>query len=200
MKTRKVAAFLPLLASIGLGIVALAVPFLLANHYIIVEGARHSADSYLFFLWGKYYTVAGSKMIQSQMILYTFGDFPMYAMVTIVIGILFAVLSMFSGRGIVLGFKGREFKFKLNTNPIWLQFTSLALLLGSYLYLREAVGALVLALIVNNYVVEHGPAVDFLLGSIFAMVLTIILTLMKLRKENVKESLKIQPQQKAQSQ
>lgn len=186
MKTKKVAAFLPLLAGIGLGIVALAVPFLLANHYIIVEGARHPADSYLFFLWGKYYTVAGAKMIQSQMILYTLGDFPMYAMIAIIIGILFAVLSMFSGRGIVLGFKGREFKFKLNTSPIWLQFTSLALLLGAYLYMKEAARVLVMALMVNNYVVEYGPAIDFLLGSIFAMVLTIVLTLIKLRKESLK--------------
>src|SRR3990167_10084230 len=182
MRTRKVAAFLPLLASIGLGIVSLTVPFLLANHYRIVEGVRYSVDNYLFFLWGKYYTVTGAKMIQSKMVLYTLGDFPMYAMIAIIIGILFAVISMFAGRGIVLGFKGREFKLKLDTNPIWLQVSAFALFLASYLYLKEATQVLVMALMVNNYVVEHGPAIDFLLGSIVAMVFTIGMTLVKLRK------------------
>lgn len=199
MKTRKVAAFLPLLASIGLGIVSLAVPFLLANHYIWVEGERHPADNYLFFLWGKYYTVAGAKLIQSKMVLYTFGDFPMYAMITIIIGILFAVLSMFAGRGIVLGFKGREFKFRLNTNPVWLQITSFTLFLAAYMYMNEATKALSATLIKSNYIVEHGPAIDFMLGSMIALVLTIIMTIMKLRKESRKAQLQISTQSSLQS-
>lgn len=186
MKTKKVAAFLPLLTSIGLGIVSLAVPFLLANHYIFVEGTRYSADNYLFFLWGKYYTVTGANLIQSKMIMYSFGDFPMYAMIAVVIGLLFGIVSMFAGRGIVLGLKGREFKFKLDINPIWLQITSFALLLASYLYMSEASKALAFALTKNNYMVGYGPSIDFLLGSMLAMVLTVVMTIMKLRKENRK--------------
>lgn len=193
MKTRKVAAFLPLLVSIGLGIVAIAVPFLLAKHFVNVEGTMYNVDNYLFFFWGKYYTVTGSNLIQSKMILYTLGDYPMYAMIAIVIGTLFAVLSMITGRGIVLGFKGRELKFKLNTNPIWLQFTSFSLLLAAYLYMKEANRLLVMALIVNNYTVEYGPAVEFLLGSMLAMALTMIMTLIKLRKDSQKTQ-KTQPQ------
>lgn len=186
MKTRKVAAFLPLMTSIGLGIVSLAVPFLLANHYIFADGTRYSADNYLFFLWGKYYTVAGAKLIQSKMVMYSLGDFPMYTMIVVIIGLLFGVLSMFAGRGIVLNIKGRMLKLKLDTNPVWLQITSFALLLASYLYLAEASKALAYALVVNNYVTEQGPSIDFLLGSILAMILTIVLTIAKSWKESRK--------------
>lgn len=184
MKTRKVAAFLPLISSVGMGIVSLAVPFLLANHYIFAEGIRYSADNYLFFLWGKYYTVAGSKMIQSKMVMYSLGDFPMYAMIAIIIGILFAVISMFAGRGIILNIKGRVLKLKLDTNPIWLQVMSLAFLLGSYLYLNEASKALTYALVKNNYVVEIGPSIDFLLGAILAIVMTMVMTIAKSWKDS----------------
>lgn len=184
MKTRKVAAFLPLMASIGLGIVALAVPFLLANHYIFADGTRYSADNYLFFLWGKYYTVAGTKMIQSKMVMYSLGDFPMYAMAAVVIGLLFGVISMFAGRGVVLNIKGRTLKLKLDTNPVWLQIVSFAFLLAPYLYLNEASKALAYALIINNYVVESGPSIDFLLGSLIAMAITVAMTIAKSWKEN----------------
>jgi hypothetical protein len=186
MKTRKVAAFLPLMASIGLGIVSLAVPFLLANHYIFADGTRYSADNYLFFLWGKYYTVAGANMIQSKMVMYSIGDFPMYALVTVIIGLLFGIISMFAGRGIVLNIKGRTLKLKLDTNPVWLQIASFAFLLAPYLYLNEASKALAYALIVNNYIVESGPSIDFLLGSLVAMAITIAMTIAKSWKENRK--------------
>lgn len=184
MKVKKVAAFLPLMTSIGLGIVSLVVPFLLANHYIFADGTRYSADNYLFFLWGKYYTVAGTKMIQSKMVMYSLGDFPIYAMISIAIGLLLGTLSMISGRGIVLNVKGRTLKLKLDTNPIWLQIASFAFLLAPYLYLNEASKALAYALIIDNYIVESGPSIDFLLGSMLAMAITIIMTTSRLWKEN----------------
>ena len=77
MKTKRVASMLPLLAGIGMGIAALASPFISANHYVMAEGKRFTADHLLFFFWGKYYTVAGANLIQSQMDTYDFGDFPM---------------------------------------------------------------------------------------------------------------------------
>lgn len=193
MKTKKVATVLPLLAGIGLGIVSLAVPFLLANHYIWAEGKRYSADNYLFFFWGKYYTVAGTKMIQSQMVMYDFGDFPTYAMIAVVIGLVLAAISFFGGRGLILNIKGRELKMTLDYNPIWLQIYSTGLLLIAYIYMNEAIKSILMpALQTNNYVIDYGPSFDFLLGSIIAMSLSVVMTTVKYlkTKNNIKPDIK----------
>jgi hypothetical protein len=187
MKTKKVATFLPLLAGIGFGVVSLAVPFLLANHYIFVEGVRYSADNYLFFLWGKYYTVAGSNLIQSRTVMYDFGDFPIYAMIAVAIGMIFAAISMFSGKGLILNVKGRVLKFKVDINPIWLQATSVALVLMSYIYMNTATTALIRTLVTNNYITESGPSMQFMLGSILALSITTIMTAAKYMKDNNKD-------------
>lgn len=179
MKRKKVSAVMPLLAGIGLGIVSLALPFLLANHYIWAEGKRYSADNLLFFFWGKYYTVAGTKMIQSKMVMYDLGDYPIYAMITIAIGLVLAAISIFGGRGIILNIKGREVKFKFDTNPIWLQTYSVLLLIIAYIYMNNATEYLVNTLERDNYFVEYGPALDFLLGSLIAMVTSIVMTTVK---------------------
>jgi len=189
MKTKKVASSLPLLAGIGLGIVSLTVPFLLANHYIWAEGVRYSADNYLFFFWGKYYTVAGTNTIESRMITYDFGDFPMYAMVTIIIGLIMGLVSMFAGRGLILSLKGREVKLKLDTNPVWLQTAAVALVLASYLYMNEASKALTRGLEMANYVVEYGPSFDFLLGSLVAFVMSTLMTAAKFLKSEKSQNL-----------
>lgn len=182
MKTKKVALVMPLLASIGFGIISLAVPFLLANHYIWAEGKKYSADNYLFFLWGKYYTVAGSKMIQSQMVMYDFGDYSIYAMIGIIIGLILATISIFGGRGLILNIKGREFKLKIDTNPIWLQIYAALLFAIAYVYMREGTRDLITALLINNYIVEYGPSLDFLLGSIVAIVISVSITAAKYLK------------------
>lgn len=184
MKTRKVASSLPLLAGMGLSIVALAVPFLLANHYIFVETTRYSADNYLFFFWGKYYTVSGANMIQSQMMLYDQGDFPVYAMAFIIIGIILGAISLFGGRGLVLNIKGRELKLKLDTNPVWLQAIATVLILVSYLYMNRAIDILSNVLREDAYTVEYGPALDFLLGGIVAMAISTLMTARKFLKES----------------
>jgi hypothetical protein len=183
MKTRKVAAMLPLLAGIGLGIAALAVPFLVANHYIMAEGKRYAADNLLFFFWGKYYTVAGANLIQSQIDVYDFGDFPIYAMAVIIIGLILAVVSMFGGRGVILNIKGRVLKLKLDTSPIWLQMFATILILLSYIYMNDATGILTTQLQMANYTVENGPSTDFLLGSIIALIISTTMTAVKFLKD-----------------
>lgn len=185
MKTRKVASMLPLLAGIGLGIVAIATPFLIANHYIFAEGKMFTADNYLFFFWGKYYTVAGANLVQSQMITYDLGDFPIYAMIVTAIGLILAAVSMFGGRGVILSIKGRTLKLKLDTNPAWLQLFAVIFVTLSYFYMSNASDMLTKELQANNYVVENGPSSDFLLGSIVALTISAIMTAVKfLKKDN----------------
>lgn len=183
MKTRKVATPLPILASIGFAIVVLAVPFIVANHYIFVENMKYSADSYLFFFWGKYYTVTGTNLIQSQTIMYDLGDFPIYAMMFIVAGIILGAMSVFGGRGLVLNVKGREMRLKLDKNPMWFQMPAMILLLVSYIYMNVAAGSFANVLRANGYTVESGPALDFLLGSIVAMTISILMTAGKYLKD-----------------
>lgn len=183
MKTRKVAAMLPLLAGIGLGIASLALPFLIGNHYVMSDGKRFTADNLLFFFWGKYYTVAGANLIQSQADMYDFGDFPVYAMAVIIIGLILAAVSMFGGRGIILNIKGRVLKLKLDTNPVWLQMFATILIFLSYVYMNNASEILTFQLQANNYAVEHGPSTDFLLGSIVALTISTVMTAVKFLKE-----------------
>lgn len=179
MKTKKVGAILPLLAGIGLSIISLTLPFIMANHYIFAEGKRYSADNYLFFFWGKYYTVAGANLIQSQAITNDFGDWPLYVMISIIIGLIIAALSMFGGRGLVLNIKGRNLKLKFDINPVWLQASATILILASYLYTTNALSDLVTLLQANNYVVEYGPSLDFLLGGLIALIISTIMTSVK---------------------
>jgi len=184
MKTKKAASMLPLLAGIGFGIIALASPFLLANHYVWAQGVRYSADNYLFFFWGKYYTVAGEKLIQSSTVLYDLGDFPVYAMGAVIIGMISGAVSLLGGRGLMFTIKGRTFKAKLDFNPILLQFSAFAFVLMSYLYMNNASKILVIALMKANYVVDYGPSFDFLLGSILMFSVSTIVTAVKFLKEN----------------
>jgi MFS-type transporter involved in bile tolerance (Atg22 family) len=183
MKTRRVASMMPLLASIGFGIIALATPFLVANHYIMVDNKSYNVDNYLFFFYAKYYTVTGVNMIQSQTAVYDFGDFPIYSMAAIIIGMALEVASIFGGRGIVMNVKGRVLKMKLDTNPVYLQVFGLAMLIMSYIYLGRGSALLGLDLEFNNYVVENGPAVEFLFGSIIALSIATIMTGAKYLKE-----------------
>jgi hypothetical protein len=183
MKTKRVASMMPLLASIGFGIAALASPFLLANHYIMVDNKSYNVDNYLFFFWAKYYTVTGVNMIQSQTSMYDFGDFPIYAMAAIIIGLVLGAVSAFGGRGIMLNIKGRELKIKLDTNPVYLQIFGLIFLIMSYIYLGRGSTLLGLDLQFNNYVIENGPAVEFLFGSIIALSISTIMTAAKYLKE-----------------
>ncbi len=182
MKTKRYGSILPLVAGIAFGIVALAVPFLLANHYIMVEGKRYSTDNYLFLYWARYYTVTGTNLIQSQMDTYDFGDFPVYAMIVIIIGLILAVISMFAGRGIILNIKGREIKIKLDINPLWLQMAAAVLVIVSHIYMTGATEVLATTLKMDNYVVENGPSMDFLLGSAIALAISTIMTTVKFLK------------------
>lgn len=184
MKTKRVASMLPLLAGIGMGIAALASPFLSANHYVFAEGKKYTADNLLFFFWGKYYTVAGANLIQSQMDTYDFGDFPMYAMAVIIVGLILAAVSMFGGRGIILNIKGRILKLKLDTNPIWLQMFATIFIVLSYIYMSNASTMLTTELQMDRYVAENGPALDFLLGSAVALAISTIMTTVKFLKDD----------------
>jgi cytochrome c biogenesis protein CcdA len=183
MKTKRVASMLPLLVGIGLGIAALASPFLSANHYIFAEGKRYTADHLLFFFWGKYYTVAGANAIQSQMDTYDFGDFPVYAMAVVALGLILGIVSMFGGRGIVLNIKGRILKLKLDINPVWLQMFATIFVILSYIYMNGATSVLIRELQMDNYASEYGPSVDFLLGSAIALCISTIMTATKFLKE-----------------
>lgn len=183
MKTKRVASMMPLLASLGFGIIALVTPFLLANHFIVVDNKNYNVDNYLFFFYAKYYTVTGVNMVQSQTILYDFGDFPIYAMAAIIIGMILEVASIFGGRGIVLNIKGRELKIKLDTNPVYLQVFGLVMLTMSYIYLGRGSALLGLDLQLNHYVVENGPAIEFLFGSIIALCVSTVMTAAKYLKE-----------------
>lgn len=187
MKTKRVASMLPLLAGIGMGIAALASPFLSANHYVFAEGKRYTADHLLFFFWGKYYTVAGANEIQSQMDTYDFGDFPLYSMAVIILGLILATVSMFGGRGIILNIKGRILKLKLDINPVWLQMFATIFIVLSYIYMTNATGILSTALQMDNYVPEDGPSVDFLLGSAIALAISTIMTASKFLKDDSKK-------------
>jgi len=182
VKTKKVGG-VPLLAGIGLGIVSLFTPFLLANHYVWVEKTRYSTDSYLFFFWGKYYTVSGTNLVQSAMTYYDFGDFPIYPMIAIIIALILEAVSILGGRGLILNIKGREVKLKFDINPIWLQIYSAALLILAYVYMNDAVMTLIIALQMNNYVVEFGPSLDFLLGSLVAIGVSVVMAAVKLLKK-----------------
>lgn len=184
MKTRRVASMLPLLVGIGLGIAALASPFLSANHYVFAEGKRYTADHLLFFFWGKYYTVAGANAIQSQMDLYDFGDFPVYVIAVVALGLILGTVSMFGGRGIILNIKGRVLKLKLDINPVWLQMFATIFVILSYVYMNNATNLLIGELQMDNYVSEYGPSVDFLLGSAAALAISTVMTAMKLLKED----------------
>jgi len=193
MKTKRVASMMPLLASIGFGIITLATPFLLANHNIMVDNKSYSVDNYLFFFWAKYYTVTGVNMVQSQTSMYDFGDFPIYAMAAIVIGMVLEVASIFGGRGIILNIKGRLLKLKLDINPVWLQMFATIFIVLSYIYMTNATGILSTALQMDKYVPEDGPSLDFLLGSAIALAISTIMTATKFLKEsNKKEENKIQ--------
>ncbi len=186
MKTKRVASMLPLLAGIGMGIAALASPFLSANHYVFAEGKRYTADHLLFFFWGKYYTVAGANAIQSQMDTYDFGDFPLYTMAVIVLGLILGAVSMFGGRGIVMNVKGRILKLKLDINPLWLQLFATIFVVLSYIYMTDATRILSTALEMDRYVPEDGPAVEFLLGSSVALAISTIMTATKFLKGDSK--------------
>jgi hypothetical protein len=184
MKTKRVASMLPLLAGIGLGIAAIASPFLSSSHYVFADGVRYTADHLLFFFWGKYYTVAGANAIQSQLDTYDFGDFPMYAMSVVVLGLILGTISMFGGRGIILNIKGRVLKLKLDINPVWLQLFATIFVFLSYIYMNNATNLLIGDLQMDNYVSEYGPSVDFLLGSAVALGISTIMTATKYMKED----------------
>jgi len=170
------ASMLPLITGIAMAIASLNMPWLTANHYRIIEGVRYSVDSYLFFFWGKYYTVTGSKLSQSYTTVYSLGDFPIYAMVAIAIAILLGAISFFGGRGTILNIKGRELKLRFSMNPIWLLASSSILLILSYIYMKEAAYQVIIPLEMNRYTVEYGPSLDFLLGSIVAFMVTTVMT------------------------
>jgi hypothetical protein len=194
MKTKRVASMLPLLAGIGLGIAALASPFLSASHFIMADGKQYTADHLLFFFWGKYYTVAGANNIQSQMDMYDFGDFPIYTMIVVIFGLVLGAVSMFGGRGIVLNVKGRMLKLKLDINPVWLQLFATIFVLLSYIYMTDATRILSYNLRMDNYVPESGPSVDFLLGSALALGISTVMTAVKYMKgDNKIEDKKTQP-------
>lgn len=190
MKTKTIASSLPLLAGIALGAAALFTPFLVANHWILTGTGRYNVDNYLFFFWGKYYTVTGANSIASMMIMYDMGDFPMYAMILIVLGIITGASSILAGRGVVLNIKGRVLKMKLDVNPVWLQAASVAMLLLSYLYMGIAVKGLDTMLLKGNYELTSGPALDFLAGSMFAFIMSMVLTGWKFLKEEDAKSKK----------
>jgi len=184
MKTKKVAASLPLMAGIILGAIGLTMPFLRADHYIYVDATtRNSVDNYQFFFWGKYYTVAGSKAVLSKMVLYDFGDFPVYAMAAIILALVLAAASIFAGRGLVMSVKGKELKLKLDINPIWFQIPAATLIALSLVYMNEGIKLLGLVLEQNLYVVETGVAIDFLLGSVASLVIATIMTATRFLKE-----------------
>ncbi len=186
MKTKRVASMLPLLAGIGMGIAALASPFLSASHYIFAEGKRYTADHLLFFFWGKYYTVTGSNLIKSQMEIYDFGDFPIYTMAVVIIGLILGIVSTLGGRGIVLNIKGRILKLKLDTNPVWFQMFATIFVALSYIYMNNATGKLATVLLIDNYIPEYGPSIDFLLGSAVALAISTIMTASKFLREGSK--------------
>lgn len=183
MKTKKIAASLPLIAGIILGVIGLTLPFAKADHWIFVETTRYNVDNYLFFFWGKLYTVTGAKAQMSKMILYDFGDFPVYVMITIALALIFAAASIFAGRGLVLNVKGREFKLKLDINPLWLQIPATLLIIFSIIYLDGATKDLARLLAANNYIMTGGPAIEFLLGSIVAMTIAAIMTAVRLLRD-----------------
>lgn len=189
MKTKKIAASLPLMAGIILGVIGLTLPFAKADHWIFVETTKYNVDNYLFFFWGKYYTVTGSRAIMSKMVLYDFGDFPVYVMIAIALALVFAVASIFAGRGLVLNVKGREFKLKLDINPLWLQIPAALLIVFSIIYLDRATQMLARMLVANNYITTAGPAIDFLLGSVAALSIATIMTAMRLFKDRKKVSM-----------
>lgn len=188
MKTKKVAASLPLIAGIILGAIGLTMPFLRADHYIWVENVRNSVDNYLFFFWGKLYTVTGSKVAMSKTVLYDLGDFPIYAMVAIILALVFASVSIFAGRGLVLGIKGRELKLKLDINPVWFQIPAVILTVASLIYMNEGIKMLTPILETNNYIVERGVALDFLSGSIVALAVAIVMTAARFLKDKKQET------------
>jgi hypothetical protein len=191
MKTKKFAVSLPLLACLVLGISSIAAPFLLAGHYVSVyagdSGAnKYNVDNYIFFLWGKYYTVVGTQNILSRTIMYDLGDFPVYAMIMITVAIIMAAASLFTGRGLVANVKGKVLKLKMDINPLWFQGSAFALLLLSYVYLQAGVKMLDTWLLHNDYEVQTGISLDLLMGSIVALAITLVMTVIKSRKEKGK--------------
>ena len=190
MKTKKVTASLPILACVLLGIASLGAPFLMANHYIYVGDTRYSVDNYLFFLWGKYYTVVGTQQISSSTVMYDLGDFPVYAMIMIAVALIAAVMSLFSGRGLVLNVKGRILKIRMDTNPLWFQSSAVALLLIAYVYLGDGAKFLETRLLSNNYEVQNGLSFDLLLGSLVSLVISSFMTGLKFLKDKGEKSVR----------
>lgn len=189
MRTKKVAASLPLLACVLLGIASLGAPFLMANHYIYVGDTRYSADNYLFFLWGKYYTVVGTQQISSSTVMYDLGDFPVYTMIMIAVALIIAVMSLFSGRGLILNIKGRVLRIRMDMNPLWFQGSAVALLLISYVYLGDGAKFLEARLLINNYEVQNGLSFDLLLGSLVSLVMSLFITALKFLKNKGDKSI-----------
>ena len=187
MKTKTIASSLPLLAGIALGIVSLSIPFLIANHWITTGTGRYNVDNYLFFFWGKYYTVTGTQQIMSQMVMYDLGDFPIYAMVVVAVGIIVGALSTIAGRGLIINVKGRVLSIKLDVNPLWLQTAAVGILLFAYLYMGQAIKGFEQVLLMANYEITNGPAFDFLAGSIVAFVISTVMTGLKFWKEETKK-------------
>ncbi len=192
MKTKKITASLPLLACVLLGIASLGVPFLMANHYIYVGDTRYSTDNYLFFLWGKYLTVVGTQQISSATTMYDLGDFPVYAMILIIMAIAIASVSIFSGRGLILNIRGRVLKIRLDMNPLWFQVTGVALLLIAYVYLGDGAKMLEATLLRSNYEIQNGLSFDFLLGSLVSLVMSSFITGIKFLKDKGEKPVKIE--------
>ncbi len=190
MKTKKISISLPLLACIVLGITSLAMPFLVASHYVYLysgdtnSNTRYNVDNYIFFLWGKYYTVTGTQQILSQTVMYDLGDFPVYVMIMVTGALVLAVASVFCGRGLVVNVKGKILKLRMDVNPLWFQGSAIAFLFVSYVYLGYGVKMLDTWLLQNNYEVQNGLTQDLLSGSIVALAVTLIMTAIKSRKEN----------------
>lgn len=190
MKNRKLSVSLPLLACIILGLSALGAPFLIANHYVSVYASgpnsniRYNVDNYVFFLWGKYYTVTGTQQILSQIVTYDLGDFPLYTMILIIVSLVLAAFSIFCGRGLVVNVKGKVLKLRIDVNPLWFQAPAFVLLLVSYVYLGDGTKMLDIWLLKNNYEVQNGMVLDLLSGSIIALAITLVMTAIKLKKED----------------
>lgn len=153
------------------------------------DGQVANIDNVAYFLWGHQYTVSGPKVSQSQFVAYNWEDFPFYSMILVIIAIIIGVLSLAHGRGTNMVIKGREIKLKVSTNPLVLLTISAILISIAAIYLYFAANATVIPLLkeYNYNIVEYGYGLKFMVVSVVAFLISIVMTLFDYRKQEKEE-------------
>ncbi len=179
-------AFFPTVFAVAVAILGLGIPipgttsgtpWLVATHQqTMADGQTANVDTIGFFLWGQQYTVAGTKMIQSQFVRYDHRDFPFYSMILMLIGITAGILALIVDRTYRLKLD-REYVWTNRVNPLYPLLVSVIAIGLATLYLFIASNAAVIpSLAQSNYLSSFSYGIQFMTMSAIGFSVSLLLT------------------------